>query len=84
MTDTSTVEIILEKLAVFAVPIDERDFSNEEYNWVFPCYAGRGSEDGVEPILKAGRKRRRESPWAYRGNASNIGRPGSHYSGTGR
>ncbi len=36
MTDTSTVEIILEKLAVFAVPIDERDFSNEEYNRVFP------------------------------------------------
>jgi len=36
MTDTPTVETIFEKLASLAVPMDERGFTNEEYNRVFP------------------------------------------------
>ena len=36
MTDTSTIESILKKLASLAVPMDEREFTNEEYNRVFP------------------------------------------------
>jgi len=36
MTDTPTIETILEKLGSFAVPMDKREFSNEEYNRVFP------------------------------------------------
>jgi len=36
MTDTLTVEIILKKLVSLAVPMDEREFTNEEYNRVFP------------------------------------------------
>jgi hypothetical protein len=32
----TNVESILEKLASFAVPMDEREFTNEEYNRVFP------------------------------------------------
>jgi len=36
MTNTPTIETILEKLGSFAVPMDKREFSNEEYNRVFP------------------------------------------------
>ena len=36
MTDTPIVENILEKLASLAVAMDEREFTNEEYNKVFP------------------------------------------------
>ena len=36
MNDTQTVENILEKLVSLAVPMDKRDFTNEEYNRVFP------------------------------------------------
>jgi hypothetical protein len=35
MTDTTTVENILERLGSLAVPMDEREFTNEEYNRVF-------------------------------------------------
>jgi hypothetical protein len=35
MTDSPIVENILEKLASLAVPMDEREFTNEEYNRVF-------------------------------------------------
>jgi hypothetical protein len=35
MTDTTIVESILKKLASLAVPMDEREFTNEEYNKVF-------------------------------------------------
>ena len=34
--NNTTLENILEKLASFAVPMDERVFSNEEYNRTFP------------------------------------------------
>jgi hypothetical protein len=36
MTDTQIVENVLEKLVSLAVPMDERKFTNEEYNRVFP------------------------------------------------
>ena len=36
MADISTVENILEKLASLAVPMDEREFSKEEYKNIFP------------------------------------------------
>jgi len=36
MIDTQTLEAIFEKLVSFAVPMDKRLFSNEEYNRVFP------------------------------------------------
>ena len=36
MTDTSILENILEKLKSFAIPMDERAFSREEYNRTFP------------------------------------------------
>jgi hypothetical protein len=36
MTDTPTLENILEKLKSFAVLMDEREFTREEYNRVFP------------------------------------------------
>ena len=36
MTDPLIVNNILEKLGSLAVPMDERDFTNEEYNRVFP------------------------------------------------
>ena len=36
MNDTQTVDNILEKLVSLAVPMDKRDFTNEEYNKVFP------------------------------------------------
>jgi hypothetical protein len=36
MTDTQIVENILEKLSSLAVTMDEREFTNEEYNRVFP------------------------------------------------
>ena len=35
MPDTTIVENILEKLAFLAVPMDEHEFTNEEYNRVF-------------------------------------------------
>ena len=35
MTDKTIVENILEKLAFLSVPMDEREFTNEEYNKVF-------------------------------------------------
>jgi len=35
MPDTPIVENIIEKLASFAVPMDEYEFTNEEYNRVF-------------------------------------------------
>jgi hypothetical protein len=36
MTGTLEVKNILEKLIYFAVPMDKREFTNEEYNRVFP------------------------------------------------
>jgi len=36
MTDTPTLENILEKLKSFAVPMDKRDFSTGEYKSLFP------------------------------------------------
>ena len=36
MNNTQTVGNILEKLVSLAVPMDKRDFTNEEYNRVFP------------------------------------------------
>jgi hypothetical protein len=41
MVNTPVVETIIEKLRTLAVPMDSRDFSNEEYNRVFP----RGTVD---------------------------------------
>jgi hypothetical protein len=36
MTDTPPVDYILERLETFAIPMDERDFSREEYIKAFP------------------------------------------------
>jgi hypothetical protein len=36
MIDAPTVENILEKLSSLAVPMDYREFTNEEYNRIFP------------------------------------------------
>ena len=88
MTDTSTVESILKKLASLAVPMDEREFTNEEYNRVFP----RGTVDTPIGEVKIGKNQ--FSKLAEKDGGSRQGLigvmrqtlsdPGSHYQGTGR
>ena len=50
MTDSTTLETILDKLRTLAVPMDSRDFSNTEYNRVFP----RGTVDTPIGEVKIG------------------------------
>jgi hypothetical protein len=53
MINISTVDYILKRLEVFAVPMDEREFSREEYIKTFPRgidYTSRGSKNRAKPV----------------------------------